>query len=144
MLMNGMIPWQTVVAELTFAEKGTSSAKVILTGFLVVFAVLMLLIGIIKLYSFAIGRALQRADVRKRRKIEMVDVPETPPVPAPRIFAPPEDEDDEVPEEIVAVIAAAVATMYGSPGKARIKSIKKAGGRSAWANAGVMDNTRSF
>ena len=145
MVLNGIIPWQNAVAELTLADKGTSSAKVILTGFLVVFAVLFLLIGIIKLYSFAIGRAQQRADNRKRRKIEIVDAPENPSAPAPRIFAPPADEDDdEIPEEVVAVIAAAVAVMYGSPGKARIKHIKKAGGRSAWANAGVLDNTRPF
>lgn len=144
MFMNGTIPWQPVIAELSLAEKGTSSAKVILTGFLVVFAVLFLLIGIIKLYSYAIGKGQQSADNRKRRKIEVVDVPKQPSAPAPRIFAPPEDEDEEVPEEIVAVIAAAVATMYGSPGRTRIKSIKKAGGRSAWANAGVLDNTRPF
>ena len=145
MVLNGIIPWQNAVAELTLADKGTSSAKVILTGFLVVFAVLFLLIGIIQLYSFAIGRAQQRADNRKRRKIEIVDDSEKPSAPAPRIFAPPADEDDdEIPEEVVAVIAAAVAVMYGSPGKARIKHIKKAGGRSAWANAGVLDNTRPF
>ena len=145
MVLNGIIPWQNAVAELTLADKGISSAKVILTGFLVVFAVLLLLIGIIKFYSFAIGRAQQRADNRKRRKIEIVDAPEKPSAPAPRIFAPPADEDDdEIPEEVVAVIAAAVAVMYGSPGKARIKHIKKAGGRSAWANAGVLDNTRPF
>ena len=84
MVLNGIIPWQNAVAELTLADKGTSSAKVILTGFLVVFAVLFLLIGIIKLYSFAIGRAQQRADNRKRRKIEIVDDSEKPSAPAPR------------------------------------------------------------
>ena len=40
----------------------------------------------------------------------------------------------------------AVATMYGSSEKVRIKRIKKSpdGGRSAWAKAGVVDNTRPF
>ena len=54
--------------------------------------------------------------------------------------------DDGVSDEVVAVISAAVAAMYDSPSKARIKSIKKSsnGGRSAWANAGVLDNTRPF
>ena len=52
---------------------------------------------------------------------------------------------DGVPEEVVAVISAAVADIYGSSAKTRIKSIKKSnGGRSAWANAGVLDNTRPF
>ena len=53
-------------------------------------------------------------------------------------------EDDGVSEEVVAVIAAAVAMMYGGQGRAKIKSIRRAGGRSAWANAGVLDNTRPF
>ena len=52
---------------------------------------------------------------------------------------------DGVNDEVVAVISAAVAAMYGSSGKARIKSIKKSDtGRSAWANAGLLDNTRPF
>ena len=52
--------------------------------------------------------------------------------------------EEGIPEEVVAVIAAAVASVYGKSGRAKIKSIKKAGGRSAWANAGVLDNTRPF
>ena len=63
----------------------------------------------------------------------------------PVSVAPAPVADDGVNEEVIAVISAAVATMYGSPEKARIKSIKKSsGGRSAWANAGLLDNTRPF
>ena len=53
---------------------------------------------------------------------------------------------DGISDEVVAVISAAVATMYGSSEKARIKSIKTSsdGGRSAWAKAGVLDKTRPF
>ena len=49
-----------------------------------------------------------------------------------------------VTDEVVAVISAAVYSMYGSTDKVKIKSIKKASGRSAWANAGVLNNTRPF
>lgn len=127
-------------ANMTLAEKGISSAKVILTGFVVVFSVLLLLIAIIKIYSAIVQKALGLGTKKKtKEKIEGDIVSSTPSVaPAPVV-------QDGIPEEVVAVIAAAVATMYGSSAKPRIKSIKKSGtGRSAWANAGVLENTRPF
>ena len=101
--------------ELSLAEKGIASAKVVLTGFVVVFAMLILLIFIIKIYGAIIQKAQNAGKKSKAKKAETV-------------------------------ISAAVATMYGSSEKARIKSIKKSsdGGRSAWAKAGVLDNTRPF
>ena len=117
--------------ELSLAEKGIASAKVVLTGFVVVFAMLILLIFIIKIYGAIIQKAQNAGKKSKEKKAETVA--ETP---APV----------GVSDEVVAVISAAVATMYGSSEKARIKSIKKSsdGGRSAWAKAGVLDNTRPF
>ena len=52
--------------ELSLAEKGIASAKVVLTGFVVVFAMLILLIIIIKVYG-AIKMPAKRAK-RKRLK----------------------------------------------------------------------------
>ena len=129
-------------AELSLAEKGIASAKVVLTGFVVVFAVLILLIVIIKIYSGIVSAAQQ--GVKKKTKV--AEKPkEASAVTTPVSVAPAPVADDGVNEEVIAVISAAVATMYGSPEKARIKSIKKSsGGRSAWANAGLLDNTRPF
>lgn len=127
--------------ELSIAEKGIASAKVVLTGFVVVFAMLILLIFIIKIYGAIIQKAQNAGKKSKEKKAETVA--ETPaPVAAPVAPA----QTDGVSDEVVAVISAAVATMYGSSEKARIKSIKKSsdGGRSAWAKAGVLDNTRPF
>lgn len=78
----------------------------------------------------------------KEKKAETVAETPAPVVAAPVAPA----QTDGVSDEVVAVISAAVATMYGSSEKARIKSIKKSsdGGRSAWAKAGVLDNTRPF
>lgn len=129
-------------AELSLAEKGIASAKVVLTGFVVVFAVLVLLIVIIKIYSGIVTMAQQKGN----KKTNVAEKPKESPAPtAPVTTAPVSVADDGVNEEVIAVISAAVATMYGSPEKARIKSIKKSsGGRSAWANAGLLDNTRPF
>lgn len=131
-------------AELSLAEKGISSAKVILTGFVVVFSVLILLILIINLYSFIVSKALNNDKKKKKQKI--VETKNTSPVPKPVTSKiPAQKVDDGVSEEVVAVISAAVASMYGYSEKAKIKSIKKSsGGRSAWANAGVLENTRPF
>lgn len=131
-------------AGLTLAEKSIASAKVVLTGFVVVFAVLVLLIFIIKLYG-SIVTTVQQAGKKKKKVVEKQK--ETPvtvrPVKAESKPAP--VAKDGVSEEVVAVISAAVSAMYGSPEKAKIKSIKKSsGGRSAWANAGLLDNTRPF
>ena len=123
-----------IAAELSLYEKWISSAKVILTGFAVVFAVLFLLIGIIKIYSTIVQAVQNKNQWRKKPSI----------IPARKSDANAPVVSDGIDEEIVAVIAAAVAATYGSKGKARIKSIKKSGGRSAWANAGILDNTRPF
>lgn len=129
-------------AGLSLSEKGIASAKVVLTGFVVVFSVLILLIFIIKIYGSIVTKAQQTGNKKKKvvEKQEVKSVPSSPVTVAPASVV-----QDGVSEEVVAVISAAVATMYGSPEKARIKSIKKSNlGRSAWANAGLLDNTRPF
>lgn len=148
MLRSSVVLLQTVAGELSFYEKLISAAKVILTGFAVVFGMLMLLIGIIKLYSFLVTTAQRAVDNRARRKERVMEPVNSENgvhiVTKPAYVTSPDIERD-IPDEVVAVIAAAVAA-YDSPDKPiRIKSIKKSSrGRSAWANAGVLDNTRPF
>ena len=55
-------------ADLSLSEKGIESAKVILTGFVVVFAVLLLLILIIKLY----GLIIEKAERKQRRSKNII------------------------------------------------------------------------
>lgn len=132
------------LAELSLAEKGISSAKVILTGFVVVFSMLVLLIIIIKIYSFIVGKA-QSTGLKTKKKQALPEKPKAKKAPAvPENTAEPEGSGD-IPEEIIAVIAAAVDSMYGGKEKVRIKSVKKSRSRrTAWADAGVRENTRPF
>ena len=144
MNFSGVASMLNTTAELTLAEKGTASAKVVLTGFVVVFTVLILLIVIIKVYSTIVTKA-QQTGKKKKEKVTETESSSPAPVVKPDVKASVRAVQDGVSEEIVAVISAAVATMYGSPEKAKIKSIKKSdSGRSAWANAGLLDNTRPF
>ena len=105
------------------------------------------LIIIIKIYSAVISGAQRASDKRMKKKekvMERVSGDSGVHIIKKPAYVTPPTVDDDIPEEIVAVIAAAVAASGDSP-KVRIKSIRKAGGgRSAWANAGVLDNTRPF
>ncbi len=123
----------------------TISASMLLTGFTIVFAVLVFLILIIWLYGKIITSAQNRP--LKKKKIETKVIEEKKPV-TKTVF---KAADEPVPEaenglsdEIVAVISAAVYSMYGSENKVRIKSIKRSKSRSAWSNAGILNNTRPF
>ncbi len=133
---------------MTLAEKSISSAKVILTGFVVVFVVLFLLIFIINIY----GAIIQKATQGGKKKKEKISEPEknsaTPSVVSRNTAsasASAPNVQNGISEEVVAVITAAVAASSDSSSRTRIKSIKKSdGSRSAWANAGILDNTRPF
>lgn len=149
-MLSAFAPFN-ILGELSLAEKGVSSAKVILTGFLVVFAMLIFLIIIVKIYSILVGKA-QRSGlmIGRKKKFKKTKKADEAPKPAAEkvvVFGAParEHESDEIPEEVIAVISAAVATMYGGSEKVKIKSVKRSRAkRSAWANAGVLENTRPF
>jgi sodium pump decarboxylase gamma subunit len=134
-----------LAASLSLGEKVSISLTTLLTGFVVVFAVLILLIIIITIYGKIVYTAQNKVKKSKEsKKSEQTDaVASAPKAVAP---APAKGSVSGISDEIVAVIAAAVDSTYGV-GKAKITGIKKSkntGGRSAWGQAGVMNNTRPF
>lgn len=120
----------------------TLSLTILLTGFAVVFAVLLVLIGIIKLYSTIIYNLQNKK--RNQKKKEPITVERDP---APAVEIQPaaaidsaEDEDDA----LIAVISAAVYAVY-SPAQVRVRSIRRSSsGTNAWRSAGLADSTRPF
>ncbi len=120
-------------------DKLTLSLTVLLTGFVVVFAVLLLLIGVIKLYGTIIYNIQNKG--RKKKDPAPVKVTEPEKVMEPVAVVEAEQENDD---ELIAVISAAVYSMYSSS-QVRIKSIRKSPTRSnAWRSAGLNDNLRPF
>ena len=117
--------------------------NVTVTGVALVFSMLVLLVLILILFG-KVFVALQNAAEKKAEKTRAATLSQM------------QDDDksdtliinekDGISEEVIAVISAAVATLYmGSSKKPVIKAIKKSNGRrSAWGNAGVANNTRSF
>lgn len=111
---------------------------VLITGFVVVFAVLILLICIIKLYSTIVYNAQNKPKKEKKNK----DDDDTPKGTGAGSGSA-SGAQGGISSDVLACIAAAVAAFYGE-GNVRIKNIKKAPARRAWGNAGVVANTRSF
>lgn len=126
-------------------DKLNISASMLLTGFTIVFAVLFFLIFLIWLYGRIITNAQTKAAKRKTLKIqsERNDEP-IEKVSVKTDSKAPVLKKSGISDEVVAVISAAVYNTYGSPEKVKIKSIKKSSSRSAWANAGILNNTRPF
>lgn len=120
------------------------SLTILLTGLVVVFLVLIVLTGIIKLYGNIVYNATNKA--KKPKASAKPQTPAEAPAPAAAPAAPAvETVEDGIPGEIVAAIAAAVYCAEGGSVSA-IKSIRRSrpASRSAWGMAGVMENTRPF
>lgn len=135
-----------LIAEMSLLELGIN---VTITGIVIVFAMLILLVGILILFG-KISEAAQNASAKKAEKVRAAAIAamatqDSDSVEEKTVAAVVQDSNG-LSEEVVAVISAAVATMYmGSNKNPVIKAIKKsAGRRSAWANAGIADNTRAF
>ena len=112
----------------------------LLAGFVIVFLVLILLILIITVY----GKIIQFAQNAVSKKQAVKNDSETPKVKSVTREEIEEMTSNEIPDEVIAVIAAAVDSLYGSKPH-KIKNIKRSRSiRSSWGNAGIAENTRPF
>lgn len=120
-------------------------ASVVITGIVVVFIGLVLLILLVSIYGkiFDVinSRAARKAEEAKKaaEAAKAVAKPEPIKVAAPVV-------EDGIEEETVAVIMAAISAMSSAEGKKLVlKSVKTVKPqRPAWSTAGIIDNTRPF
>ena len=120
-------------------------ASVVITGLVVVFIGLVLLILLVSIYGkiFDVinNRAARKAEEAKKaaEAAKAATKPEPVKVAAPVV-------EDGIEEETVAVIMAAISAMSSAEGKKLVlKSVKTAKPqRPAWSTAGIIDNTRPF
>ena len=121
---------------------------VLVTGILVVFLVLILLTIIIKIYGTIVHRAGSgKSGSTGKGKPELKEIKPVDtksPVVKAAVSVP---AAGGIPQEIVAVIAAAVASIEDGASYT-VRSIKKsvtpASARNAWSMAGLLENTRPF
>ena len=118
------------------------AGNVTLSGLVIVFGMLVLLVLIIAIFGFIMGGTRKKAVKSEAAKSE-IKAPVKNSVAAAPVSKPEVKNDDSV----VAAISAAVAMMYEGTDKTPvIRSIKPAstGVRSIWKQAGILNNTRSF
>lgn len=121
--------------------EGSYVAAVVMTGLIVVFIGLIILIA----FVWVMGKIFDAIKGNKDKKNDSGKKTEAVTVKAPQASAPAMQIEDGISDEIVAVIAAAVASMSGN---FAIKSVRKASPktsrRSAWGSQGIAESTRVF
>lgn len=119
-------------------------ASVVITGITVVFIGLILLVVILLLFGL-ISKVRRKSAGKKVRTDSEIKADKVL-LPSEEISSAVPEIEDEIEEEIVAVISAAIAHMSAKSGKKlTLKSVKTAKPqRTAWAAAGLIDNTRPF
>ena len=111
--------------------------NVTVSGMIIVFVMLIVLVLIMQLFGYFANRA-QKNTKKNSDGMQKIQRPENTDFAAPVVF------DDGVDDETAAVIAAAVYAMYScSKVTPKIKMIRPAE-RSAWAFAGIVQNTKAF
>ena len=114
------------------------SLVVLISGLLVVFLVLILLTALIWCYGQIVSGVSGKGGKKQSGKEEQ------PKQAAPKASVSVKKAASGIPGEIIAVIAAAIASLEGS-GRYVIRGIKRSKpSRSAWGTAGVLENTRPF
>ena len=115
--------------------------NVTITGIVVVFSMLVLLVLAISAFGLFFGKSGKKENTKPVKTVKAV-------APAPKAATAGQPVNSgAVSDEIVAVIAAAVASMYeGTEVVPVIRRIKKSDRktRPAWTSAGIFENTRSF
>lgn len=131
-------------AQLTDPDYWGSVGIITLTGILVVFFILAILIFVFWL----MGTIFKNIDKNKKAKAEAAKAAaaKAAPAPAPVVEEVVEEEEDND-DEIMAVISAAIAAYAEEEGTAyTIRDVKRRDkrARSAWSLAGIGENTRPF
>ena len=118
--------------------------SVVITGITVVFIGLILLVVILLL--FGLISKVRKKTVGKKVRTDSEIKADKVVLPSEKIASAAPEIEDDIEEERVAVISAAIAHMSAKSGKKlTLKSVKTAKPqRTAWAAAGLIDNTRPF
>lgn len=131
-------------------DRGELMVNTTITGLVVVFSVLIILTLLFACYGKIVDK-INGVSVKKKKAPKAAKPAAPAPKPqasvlAAKAAAPAASADGSIPEEIVAVIAAAVAAMSDGDTSYRISGIRRAPrqGASAWRQAALAENTRRF
>lgn len=116
------------------------SLNVLITGIVVVFAVLLLLIMLIKLYSTIVYKAQNRAP-KAPKGGNGADTMQASVINNNGAMA--VSKPQGLTDELIAVITAAAVTAMGNA-NIRVTGIRKRTGRSEWSDAGLKESVQPF
>ena len=132
----------------TIENLKTHGITVTLSGIIIVFSMLILLVLVMATFGFVMSRIGNKSKKTKQPKVNKKNVMKnTADSDEGEVLAAISAAVMMMDEEVVAAISAAVNMMYEGTGKSPIiRSIKPSTkqSRSAWKTAGVLNNTRSF
>ena len=138
--MNNLLRSIAIITDKSAAENIGGMWATVITGIVLVFLVLAILIAFISLLGL-----ISNAGHNKKDKPALQDSADNSETTVSEEI--PEESYDENDEEIIAVISAAIAAYGEQDGKSyTIRKIKRSEKqpRSGWGNAGVSENTRPF
>ena len=142
---HGTVVEDVVTETESVGEMLGGAGMTVLIGLVVVIGTLFLLTGIFYLFGYVMSSADRKAKKAAEKKAK--EAKEAAPAPAVAPAAAPAPAvQSGIPNEVVAAIAAAVAMMAPEGKRYAVRSVSRrdAAGRSAWAAAGIADNTRPF
>jgi len=120
---------------MTLLQTTNYAVDVTVAGITIVFGMLILLVAIISIF----GKFMSGTVKEKKVKVEKPVAKQPVAVAAKPVVAASEDD------ELIAVISAAVYSMYEGTGvKPVIKAIRPSVGRNTWGMAGINQNMKSF
>lgn len=137
--MDNLLRTMAIITEEYASQNLSGMWASVITGLVVVFLILGILIGFIYLIGL-FSNIGKKKEKKTKEKAPEAPVAEPAPVVEEEVY----EEDDS---EIIAVISAAIAAYGEQDGKTyAIKKIKRSEKqpRSSWGTAGVIDNTRPF
>ena len=117
------------------------SLNVLITGVVVVFAVLVLLIMLIKLYSTIVYKAQNRAPKATKGSNDSGNVAQASVINNNGAMAVAQPQG--LTDELIAVITAAAVTAMGNS-NIRVTGIRKRAQRSEWSDAALRENVQPF
>lgn len=114
----------------------SEAGMTVLIGFCVVFVALLLLTIVFWVFG-VVARGKEQTQAPEKKAVAQ---------PAQKTTKVPPVVEDDIPEEIVAVIAAAIAAMSDGETQYTVRRIRSArtNARPVWAAAGIAENTQPF
>ena len=143
-LWSSLVTVATIDPNKKDLDAGTVSS-VVITGIVVVFIGLIMLIVCVSIYGAIFNSAAKKKAAKAEAEKNAAEQAAKS-VKAKAEIVPEPVVEDGIEEETVAVIMAAIAAMSAGSGKKLVlKSVKTSKPqRSAWSSAGIVENTRPF